>query len=82
MEVTAKTCPPALVGLAVALVSLPGIALAQPPLRDSASAVGHVLQTDFFGSSEAGPNGEDPMGSLAQRLPGLHHPDDVPEHLR
>jgi hypothetical protein len=60
MEVTVKTCLPALLGLAVALVSLHGVALAQPPLRDSAAAFGHVLETDFFGSGEAGPNGEDP----------------------
>jgi hypothetical protein len=28
------------------------------------SAFGHVLQTDFIGAGEAGPNGEDPVGSL------------------
>ncbi len=37
----------------------------QRPLRDSASGSGHVLQTDFIGGGEAGPNGENPVGSLA-----------------
>jgi hypothetical protein len=56
---------PALLGFAVAFVlALPAVALGQAPLRDSASAFGHVLQTDFFGASEAGPNGENPVGSL------------------
>jgi hypothetical protein len=45
-------------------LALPALALAQAPARDSASAVGHVLQTDFVGAGEAGPNGEDPIGSL------------------
>jgi hypothetical protein len=49
--------------LAVGL-HLPGVALGQAPLRDSASAFGHVLQTDFIGAGEAGPNGENPVGSL------------------
>jgi hypothetical protein len=53
----------ALLTLAVAL-HLPGVALGQAPLRDSASAFGHVLQTDFIGAGEAGPNGENPVGSL------------------
>ena len=43
---------------------LPAPALAQVPLRDSVSAFGHVLQTDFAGGAEAGPNGENPVGSL------------------
>ena len=51
-------------GLAWALLLLPSPALGQAPLRDSASAFGHVLESDFFGSGEAGPNGEDPVGSL------------------
>ena len=50
--------------LALALLLQPGFAQGQAPLRDSASAFGHVLQTDFVGASEAGPNGEDPVGSL------------------
>jgi hypothetical protein len=50
--------------LAVALPVLPAAALGQAPLRDSASGFGHVLQTDFIGAGEAGPNGEDPVGSL------------------
>jgi hypothetical protein len=54
---------PTLLALPVVL-HLPGIALGQAPLRDSASAFGHVLQTDFVGAGEAGPNGEDPVGSL------------------
>jgi hypothetical protein len=52
------------VGLAVVLVLLPAPALAQLPPRDSASGFGRVLQTNFFGGAEAGPNGEDPVGSL------------------
>jgi hypothetical protein len=54
---------PAVLALAVAL-HLPAVALGQAPLRDSASAFGHVLQTDFVGAGEAGPNGENPVGSL------------------
>ena len=50
--------------VATALLLQPGFAQGQAPLRDSASAFGHVLQTDFVGASEAGPNGEDPVGSL------------------
>jgi hypothetical protein len=52
------------VGLAVVLVLLLAPALAQVPLRDSASGFGRVLQTNFFGGAEAGPNGEYPVGSL------------------
>jgi hypothetical protein len=37
---------------------------ARAPLRDSAFGYGRVLQTNFFGGAEAGPNGEDPVGSL------------------
>jgi hypothetical protein len=54
----------ALLVLAVALLLLPALARGQAPLRHSASAFGHVLQTDFIGAGEAGPNGEDPVGSL------------------
>src|SRR5918992_1223780 len=54
---------PGVLALAAGL-HLPGVALSQPPLRDSASAFGHVLQTDFIGAGEAGPNGENPVGSL------------------
>jgi hypothetical protein len=54
---------PALLALAVAL-HLPSVAVGGAPLRDSVSAVGHVLQTDFVGAGEAGPKGEDPVGSL------------------
>jgi hypothetical protein len=46
------------------VVALPGMAHAQDPLGDSASGAGHVLLTDFAGATEAGPNGEDPVGSL------------------
>lgn len=53
-----------LLGLAAAASMPPGAALAQAPLKDSASGSGHVLQTDFFGAGEAGPNGEDPVGWL------------------
>lgn len=56
----------AAVGLAVGglLVMPPASTLGQAPTRDSAFAFGHVLQTDFFGGSEAGPNGESPVGGL------------------
>lgn len=57
---------PALLALAVAL-HLPSVAVGQAPLRDSASAFGHVLQTDFAGAGEGGPNGEDPVGTLTVR---------------
>ena len=56
---------PASLGLAVALLLLPASAVGEAPLRDSVSASGHVLQTDFVGVGEAGPNGENPVGSLA-----------------
>jgi len=56
---------PASLGFAVALLVLPGSAVGQAALRDSASGSGHVLQTDFIGVGEAGPNGENPVGSLA-----------------
>ena len=39
---------PALLTLAVALHP-PSVAVGQAPLRDSVSAFGHVLQTDFAG---------------------------------
>jgi hypothetical protein len=51
----------AVVGLAAAL---PGPAVAQAPVGDSSFAAGRVLQTDFVGSGRAGPNGENPVGSL------------------
>jgi hypothetical protein len=51
-------------GLLVWLLAMPASALGQPPPRDSVSAAGHVLQTDFVGAAEAGPNGESPVGSL------------------
>jgi hypothetical protein len=50
--------------MVVALLLLPAPALGQVPPRDSVSAFGHVLQTDFVGAAEAGPNGERPVGSL------------------
>jgi hypothetical protein len=55
------------VGLALGLLLLPAFASAsaQAPLRDSASAFGHVLATDFVGASQAGPNGESPAGGLS-----------------
>ena len=43
---------------------MPAAAGGQPPSRDSAVGSGHVLQTDFSGGAVAGPNGEDPVGSL------------------
>lgn len=61
---------PASLGLALGLVLLPASTLGQAPpedpapLRDSVVAQGHVLLTDFAGRGEAGPNGEDPVGSL------------------
>jgi hypothetical protein len=48
---------PTLPALALALLLQPAVAHAQTPLRDSASAFGHVLQTDFAGAGDAGPNG-------------------------
>lgn len=53
------------VGIAVGLLLLPASALGQAALRDSAFGFGHVLQTDFVAGSEAGPNGESPVGSLS-----------------
>ena len=50
-----------LAGLAFGLALLPASATGQ---RDSVVAVGHVLQTDFVAVGEAGPNGEDPVGSI------------------
>jgi hypothetical protein len=50
--------------LLVALLLLPASAVGQAPARDSVSAFGHVLETDFIGVGDAGPNGEDPVGSL------------------
>jgi hypothetical protein len=50
--------------MVVAALLLPAPALGQVPQRDSVSAAGHVLQTDFVGAAEAGPNGESPVGSL------------------
>jgi hypothetical protein len=63
-QVSVKRGLLALLGLAAALLPLSAPAAGQTALRDSASAFGHVLQTDFIGSSEAGPNGENPVGSL------------------
>ena len=54
----------AFVALALALLVQPALAHGQPALRDSVSAFGHVLETDFVGAGEAGPNGENPVGSL------------------
>jgi hypothetical protein len=48
----------------VGILLFPAGAVAQAPQRDSVSAVGHVLQTDFAGAAESGPNGESPVGSL------------------
>jgi hypothetical protein len=44
--------------------ALPGTALAQDPPGDFATGSGHVLLTDFAGTTRAGPNGENPVGSL------------------
>jgi hypothetical protein len=46
------------------VAALPGIAHAQEPAGDAAWGSGRVLLTDFAGGTEAGPNGEDPVGSL------------------
>jgi hypothetical protein len=51
-------------GLCLAAGTLSGSAPAQAPAGDSASGSGHVLLTDFVGSGTAGPNGENPTGSL------------------
>lgn len=48
-----------LVGAAV-----PAVAGAQDPAGDFATGAGHVLLTDFAGTTRAGPNGENPVGSL------------------
>jgi hypothetical protein len=50
--------------IALALLLLPCSALGEAPTRDMAYGSGHVLQTDFAATAEAGPNGENPVGSL------------------
>lgn len=50
--------------LAVAVLFPPVAARGQAPLRDTVFGSGHVLETDFVATGEAGPNGEDPVGSL------------------
>jgi hypothetical protein len=54
----------AVAGLAVTAAVAPGSASPQPPAGDSSFAAGRVLQTDFVGSGRAGPNGENPVGTL------------------
>jgi hypothetical protein len=54
----------AVAGLALAAVALGSPAVGDAPSGDWASGSGHVLLTDFSGSVEAGPNGENPIGSL------------------
>jgi hypothetical protein len=48
----------------VASVALHGTAAAQAPTGDSVAGSGHVQQTDFTVSIQAGPSGENPTGSL------------------
>lgn len=50
--------------LAAALYVLPTSSGGQAPTGDSAFGEGRVLLTDFRGSVEAGPNGENPLGGL------------------
>jgi hypothetical protein len=45
-------------------LALPGSAVAQAPIGDSVVGAGHVQVTDFTVSIQAGPNGENPTGSL------------------
>jgi hypothetical protein len=54
----------ALLGVALIPISADAVA-AQAPTRDSSSGSGRVLQTNFIGAGEAGPNGESPVGSLS-----------------
>jgi len=49
---------------ALAAAVLPGLVPGQPPTGDSGFGSGHVLETDFTGSGQSGPNGENPVGSL------------------
>jgi hypothetical protein len=53
--------------LAAALHVLPASSGGQAPTGDSAFGQGRVLLTDFVGSVEAGPNGENPVGTLTLR---------------
>jgi hypothetical protein len=53
--------------LAAALYVLPTSSGGQAPTGDSAFGEGRVLLTDFVGSVEAGPNGENPVGTLTLR---------------
>jgi hypothetical protein len=53
--------------LAAAAAVLPGSSGGQAPAGDSAVGEGRVLLTDFRGSVTAGPNGEDPIGTLTLR---------------
>jgi hypothetical protein len=55
----------AVAGLALAAALLPGAAATQPPPQgDSSFGAGRVLQTNFVGQGNAGPNGENPVGTL------------------
>jgi hypothetical protein len=55
----------ALAGFALAAsLAFPGSALGQAPTGDSVVGSGHVQATDFTVSIQAGPNGENPTGSL------------------
>jgi hypothetical protein len=53
--------------LAAALYVLPTSSGGQAPTGDSAFGEGRVLLTDFVGSVEAGPAGENPVGTLTLR---------------
>lgn len=53
--------------LAAASAVVPGSSGGQAPLGDSAFGEGRVLLTDFRGSVTAGPNGENPVGTLTLR---------------
>ena len=45
-------------------VRFSGAAPGQTGTGSSSCGLGHVLQTDFSGSGFAGPNGENPVGTL------------------
>lgn len=53
-----------LAALLLAGFALSASAAGQAGTDNSSSGSGRVLQTDFFGSGHAGPNGENPVGTL------------------
>jgi hypothetical protein len=54
-------------GLFLAGLALPAFVPRQAPTGDSGFGSGHVLETNFAGSGQSGPNGETPVGSLTLR---------------